>query len=119
MFGEDLWFKWWAMYPKKIAFKHTKMVWCSLSEEQKRKAISTLPLHVQLWKLEDRSVQYIPYPRSWLEGERWEDEIELPEPQGQQWWKSDQATMEYGRKKGIPAKPGMSMEQYRQMLRAA
>ena len=119
MFGEDLWFEFWKMYPKKMAFKNTKVIWMTLAAEQQKKAIESLPMHVRLWTLECRSPQFIPMPFSWLSGERWEDEIQLPEPRGQEWWKSDQATMERGRALKCPSRPGETMEEYRNRLRRA
>lgn len=35
------------------------------------------------------------------------------------WWSSDEATLEYGRKKGVNPRPGESMPDYRARLRAA
>lgn len=35
------------------------------------------------------------------------------------WWASDEGTMAYGRERGIPAKPGETMANYRQRLKGA
>lgn len=72
-------FLFWTPYPKKQAFKRTKIIWEALSTEQKDKAVKALPLHIKMWSLENRQPQFIPMPFSWLEGERWEDEITFGE----------------------------------------
>lgn len=35
------------------------------------------------------------------------------------WWSSDEATLAYGREKGVPAKPGETMANYRARLKGA
>ena len=68
----------WSQYPKKVGFKTTRDLFMSLSAEQKVKAVESIGLHAELWKKEGRESKFIPYPYSWISGERFEDEIELP-----------------------------------------
>lgn len=108
----------WKLYPRKVAKKDAEKAWSRLSLNQQAKAIETVPLHAKCWCAECRETHCIPHAATWLNGERFEDEIEIEEPINQ-WWKSNEATMDYGRKKGIQSKPGEGMESYRQRLRAA
>ena len=109
----------WKLYPRKQAKKDALKAWLSLSVIQQIKALQQIPLHAKCWCAECRQSHYIPLPASWLRGERFEDELQMPEVQQSAWWTSDEATMAFGRSKGIPAKPGMSMNDYRTHLRAA
>jgi hypothetical protein len=110
------------LYPRKHAKALGLVMWNRLTEEEKKLALEALPKHVKMWEKENRSRNMIPLPASWLNpvlGRRWEDEIITSEPQSSPWWLSVEATMSYGRSKGVPARPGEDMAGYRQRLRAA
>jgi hypothetical protein len=108
-----------SKFPKKVARKDAVKAWSRLTAEQQQKALAAIDDHVRMWTAEGRDKQYIPHPASWLNGERFDDEISMPEPKVVNWWTSDQLTMEHGRKIGVPARPGEDMFQYRLRLRAA
>ena len=108
----------WNLYPRKVAKKDAMKMWVRLSETQKEKALAALPLHVKAWNAEGRAIHVIPHAATWLNGERFEDEITV-EVAAPQWWQSEGATMAYGRSKGIPARPGENMDGYRARLKAA
>lgn len=65
-----------TLYPKKLAKKEAEKAWDKLSEEKQLKALEDVKVrkvkHSQ-W-IRDGG-KYIPYPASYLNGERWEDEI--------------------------------------------
>lgn len=70
---------WYALYPRKVSKKDALAAWNRLSPEQKFAAFESLPLHVKFWQLSGTGVEYLPYPASWLRGERWEDELAMPQ----------------------------------------
>jgi hypothetical protein len=105
----------WQQYPKKVAKKDACKAWSKLTEAQKLKAIEALPAHCKRWE----DPQYVPHAASWLRGERFEDEIQDDQHKQAPWYSTDQATLGYGNKKGLPPRPGESMAQYRDRLRAA
>lgn len=110
----------WQLYPRKEASAKGRVMWDRLTEEEKTLAMEALPNHIKRWKALGTEREFIPLPASWLNpklGRRWEDEIVMPTPSN--WWESDEATMAFGRSKGIPAKPGENMAGYRARLRAA
>ena len=76
-----------------------------------------LPKHIERWS----DPEFIPYPASWLNGHRWEDELEVKVAPKivSAWWSSDEATLQHGQQLGVPAKPGETMANYRARLRAA
>lgn len=75
----------WAHYPRKVAKKDAQKAWSKLTSAQKQAAMEALPKHIKRW---DDPI-FIPYPASWLNGERWEDELEECKPKAQNdWWRS-------------------------------
>jgi hypothetical protein len=79
--------------------------------------MENLPKHIERWSDPD----FIPYPASWLNGCRWEDELETKFTPTviAAWWSSDDATLAYGRQKGVLPKRGESMPDYRRRLKGA
>lgn len=60
-----------------------------MTDSQKFVALESLPMHIRYWELSGRSKDYVPYPASWCRGERWTDELEMPEKKaGIDWWRS-------------------------------
>ena len=96
-----------------------RTAWAKLTDKQKVAAMTALPNHLQYWKQKETDSEFIPFPATWLNQERFEDEIDLTvksERPKLPWYSSDQLTMEHGQKLGISARPGESMQQYRARL---
>lgn len=80
----QLWFeKFWAAYPRKIGKKKAKAIWEKLNPDETLvnkiiEAISAQGESVQ-WK-KDGGV-FIPHPSTWLNGERWNDEMKTTQNQ--------------------------------------
>lgn len=69
--------RFWARYPRHVAKKDAMKAWARLTDEQTVRAFEALPDHVAFWRSRGE-VQYIPYPATWINGERWEDELLVP-----------------------------------------
>jgi hypothetical protein len=73
----------WKEYPKKIDKIKTRKAWRKISPNADlRISIMGALLRQKLlpsWNKEQG--QYIPHPTSWLNGRRWEDQYEVPEPE--------------------------------------
>lgn len=67
---------WWALYPRKVAKKAARRAWERLSVGEQEAASMALPAHVELWRVEGRGSVVIPHPATWLNGARWDDELE-------------------------------------------
>jgi hypothetical protein len=81
----------WDLYPRRVSRKEAEKVWVRMTPEQKFAAVHALPVHVHYWKAAGTSKEYLPYPATWLNGERWTDELEMPKPKnGSDWWSSQQ-----------------------------
>lgn len=67
----------WEKYPKKVAKKEAQKAWNQLSINQKLYDEICLALekqkHQEDWLKENR--KYVPYPATWLRGERWKDSV--------------------------------------------
>ena len=53
-----------------------------LNEKQQLDACKALPNHLAYWKTKETELEFIPHPSTWLNQERWEDEIVI-EPKKQ------------------------------------
>lgn len=108
-----------AQYPKKVARKDAQKAWARLSEEEKAKALQALPAHIRYWDIRGTEKQYIPYPASWLNGARFEDELDLADALPKTaiaWWATDDGVMKKGAELGIRARGGESMNDYKARL---
>lgn len=72
----------WECYPRKIAKAETKKAWAQTKHI--RPDVSILVMAVKAQSKTEQWIkgggQFIPYPATWLRGERWEDEIQISLP---------------------------------------
>ena len=80
----------WAMYPRRDGKKDAMKAWARLEVAQKCAALAAIPMHIRYWQAEGRERHYTPMPSTWIRGERWDDEIEMPKPKEAQWWASQE-----------------------------
>ena len=75
----------WGKYPRKVNRKKALAVWkrnrCWNGDFGAIMAGLSAHLAADQWQRDGG--RYIPHPASWLEGERWRDEIACPVQQGQ------------------------------------
>ncbi|MGR6078517.1 hypothetical protein [Achromobacter sp. CSND-B12] len=117
----------WAQWPRKTAKKAAEKAWAKLRAADRRAALHVLPNHLAFWKAARTATEFIPHPATWLNGERWKDEVVMPnsrfEPRaaaGPAWWTSHVAMDQKGREVGVgPARPGETSEQYRARIQQA
>jgi hypothetical protein len=65
----------WSLYPRKIAKANARKAWQKLSAEQQLMAAKAINTHCEYWKAKETELEFIPHASSWLNGERYEDEI--------------------------------------------
>jgi hypothetical protein len=67
----------WNEYPRRVSRKDAEKAWKKLKPDEQLFAVIMENLRKQKkcddWKRDDG--QYIPYPATWLNGQRWEDEV--------------------------------------------
>jgi hypothetical protein len=67
----------WGIYPRRLARKDAERAWAKIPPAKQIDVVNAIKKHVQMWKQQGTEKQFIPYPATWLNGQRWEDEIEL------------------------------------------
>lgn len=66
----------WKKYPRHIAKKNALKAWQKLKVDDALFEKIMHALEKALVTLQWKNPQYIPHPATWLNGERWEDEVE-------------------------------------------
>ncbi|NBT61398.1 MAG: hypothetical protein EBT02_06425 [Planctomycetia bacterium] len=108
----------WSLYPKKMAKGAARKAFERLTEANKQLALQALPSHIKYWKSTNTELMYTPHASSWLNGERWEDELVIEDKKKEVvgWHKTEAGTMAKGREINFNPAPGESMDMYRQRL---
>lgn len=106
----------WSAYPRREAKKEAEKAWKKLTDSDRKQALEKLPAHVRYWA--DREKRYMPLPATWLNGARWEDEIEVVDvPKASSaWWTSEEATLAKARELGIVAQGGEDWTSFRKRI---
>jgi hypothetical protein len=65
----------WMLYPRKVAKASARKAWQKLTEVQQLEAAKAIETHCQYWKAKETALEFIPHASSWLNGERYLDEI--------------------------------------------
>jgi len=66
----------WQLYPRRVAKMDAQRAWARLDAQERAEVLRRLPLFVDSWRITRSSKQFILHPASFLNGRRWEDEIE-------------------------------------------
>lgn len=67
------WDDFWLLYPRRVAKKDALKAWGRMKPAQRMQAIVACAAWRRVWANKD--LDYLPYPATWLNGERWEDEL--------------------------------------------
>jgi hypothetical protein len=65
----------WQLYPRKVNKAVARKAWAKLSPEQQLMAAKAIDTHCQYWKTKETELEFIPHASTWLNGERYFDEI--------------------------------------------
>ena len=108
----------WSLYPKKVARKEAEKAFGKLKSDERLRALEAIPKHVEYWKATDTDKMYIPHCASWLNGWRFDDEIELPQPKTIEkvWWTSEAGMLAKGREHNTEPRPGETWDRFKQRL---
>ena len=63
----------WTLFPRRVAKKDAQRAWIRLTAQQRMEAIVALCEWRRVWVNKD--TEFLPHPATWLNGERWEDEL--------------------------------------------
>lgn len=103
-------------YPRKVARADAEKMWRRMTPAEQQAAIDALPKHCAKWLHDGTEKQYIPHPATWLNGKRWEDEVEIEVKTASNWRQSEAGTLEMARKVGISPAPAEDWESLRKRI---
>ncbi|APX75093.1 hypothetical protein BUW96_09530 [Achromobacter insolitus] len=117
----------WAQWPRRTAKKAAERAWAKLRAADRRAVLHVLPNHLAYWKAARTATEFIPHPATWINGERWKDDVIIPAPRPERqaptepvWWTSHVMMDQKGREVGVgSARPGETSEQYRARIQQA
>lgn len=107
-----------AMYPRKMGRKEAEKAWNRLTSAQQSECLEALPNYLKYWKLKETQKDYIPYPQTFLNQERWTDELDL-EPNKKPelpWYSSEELTARKAQEVGCPAYAGEAWAAWRSRI---
>lgn len=106
------------LYPRKMARKDAERAWNRLTPTQQAECLEALPNYLKYWKIKETQKDYIPYPASFLNSERWTDQIDL-EPNKKPelpWYSTEELTTRKAQEVGCPAYGGETWQAWRSRI---
>lgn len=79
---QEIFEKFWAIYPRKTQKQTAFKSWCKLNPDPNLydQIIKALEQHIKTPQWQKDNGQFIPYPATWLNQRRWEDELTITRP---------------------------------------
>jgi len=112
----------WAQYPRKVGKLTARRSWEKLSQENQQKALEAIVEHRKYWVAKGTDWEFIPHASTWLNQERFEDELVIEQKENKRpplpWYASDELTLAKGRELGLNPYAGESFAQFRARLSA-
>jgi len=112
----------WSQYPKKVGKLTAKRSWEKLSLDNQQKALEAIVEHRKYWAAKGTDWEFIPHASTWLNQERFEDELVIEQKENKRpplpWYASDELTLVKGRELGLNPYAGESFAQFRARLSA-
>ena len=110
----------WSQYPKKVGKLTAKRSWEKLSQENQQKALEAIVEHRKYWSAKGTDWEYIAHASTWLNQERFEDELVIEQKENKRpplpWYASDELTLAKGRELGLNPNAGETFAQFRARL---
>jgi hypothetical protein len=110
----------WQQYPKKVGKLTAKRSWEKLSQENQQKALEAIVEHRKYWTAKDTDWEFIPHASTWLNQERFEDELVIEQKENKRpplpWYASDELTLAKGKELGLNPYVGETFAQFRTRL---
>jgi hypothetical protein len=110
----------WSQYPKKVGKLTARRSWEKLSQENQQKALEAIVEHRKYWAAKGTDWEFIPHASTWLNQERFEDELVIEQKENKRpplpWYASDELTLAKGRELGLNPYAGETFAQFRARL---
>jgi hypothetical protein len=112
----------WSQYPRKIGKLTAKRSWEKLSLDNQQKALEAIAEHRKYWVAKGTDWEFIPHASTWINQERFEDELVIEQKENKRpplpWYASDELTLAKGRELGLNPNAGETFAQFRARLSA-
>ena len=112
----------WSQYPKKVGKLTAKRSWEKLSLDNQQKALEAIVEHRKYWVAKGTDWEFIPHASTWLNNQRFFDEIVIEQKENKRpplpWYASDELTLAKGRELGLNPNAGETFAQFRARLSA-
>ena len=112
----------WSQYPKKVGKLTAKRSWDKLSLDNQQKALEAIVEHRKYWVAKGTDWEFIPHASTWLNQERFEDELVIEQKENKRpplpWYASDELTLAKGKELGLNPYAGETFAQFRARLSA-
>jgi len=112
----------WLQYPKKVGKLTAKRSWEKLSLDNQQKALEAIVEHRKYWVAKGTDWEFIPHASTWINQERFEDELVIEQKENKRpplpWYASDELTLAKGRELGLNPYAGETFAQFRARLSA-
>ena len=69
--------KFYALYPRKMGRKDAERSWKRLTSDQQAECLEAMPNYLKYWKVKETAKDFSPYPATFLNQERWTDELDI------------------------------------------
>jgi hypothetical protein len=106
-----------SLYPRKMGRKDAERAWNKLTPIQQAECLEAMPNYLKYWKIKETAKDFIPYPASFLNAERWTDEIDIEPIQNKKpelpWYSSEELTKAKAQEVGVQAYAGEGWQQWR------
>jgi len=110
----------WSQYPKKVGKLTAKRSWEKLSLDNQQKALEAIVEHRKYWVAKGTDWEFIPHASTWLNQERFEDELVIEQKENKRpplpWYASDELTLAKGKELGLNPYAGETFAQFRARL---
>ena len=110
----------WSQYPKKVGKLTAKRSWEKLSLDNQQKALEAIVEHRKYWVAKGTDWEFIPHASTWLNQERFEDELVIEQKENKRpplpWYASDELTLAKGKELGLNPNAGETFAQFRARL---
>jgi len=112
----------WAQYPRKVGKLTAQRSWQKMPDDHKQKALEAIVEHRKYWVAKGTDWEFIPHASTWLNNQRFFDEIVIEQKENKRpplpWYASDELTLAKGRELGLNPYAGESFAQFRARLSA-
>ena len=105
-------------YPRKMACKDAEKAWNRLTPIQQAECLEAMPNYLKYWKIKETAKDFIPYPATFLNQERWTDDIDIEPTKKPElpWYSSEELTARKAQEVNCPAYAGEGWQQWRSRI---